>query len=215
MQEATPQSKILRHPTDGEGHAAGFECSCNVTHETNKSAERVNPCPACERHITKGTDGRAVLGGPVGTTPKAAAGGVEGPAAESLSTAQTDSPGFTPGPWVARQQLKKSGESIGWIIDWSGGRIGWSWFATSDPNEGEGAPHTQGGANARLMAAAPDLYAACEKVEDLLVQLEAGLSFKGPPSHIAYISKEQGANVAKSAAEMLRAAIERAKAGAA
>lgn len=85
------------------------------------------------------------------------------------------------------------------------------------PNTGPMRPDYQTPTNAdmRLIEAAPDLYAACERVEDLLVQLEAGLSFKGPPSHIAYTSKEQGANVAKSAAEILRAAIERAKAGAA
>ena len=65
---------------------------------------------------------------------------------------------FTQGPWVAEQQVNKSGESLGWIIEHGNGRIGWSSFATARPNQGEVSPYTQSGFNAHLIAAAPDLY---------------------------------------------------------
>jgi hypothetical protein len=50
-------------------------------------------------------------------------------------------------------------------VNHKNGRIGWSSYATAVPNEGEGPPHEQGGANAHLIAAAPDLleYAKLEQ----------------------------------------------------
>ena len=59
----------------------------------------------------------------------------------------------TPGPWRAEQQKDRAGNSLGWVLNHSNGRIGWSWYATAVPNEGEEAPHQIGGANAHLIAA--------------------------------------------------------------
>ena len=67
--------------------------------------------------------------------------------------------GFTPGPWTANRQVNKHDESLGWIINGEGCRIGWSSYATAVPNEGEKAPHPIGEANARLIAAAPSMHA--------------------------------------------------------
>ena len=66
----------------------------------------------------------------------------------------------TPGPWTTNRQLSRAGGSLGWIINHDNGRIGWSDYATTNPNKGESAPHLQGEVNAILMAAAPDMYKA-------------------------------------------------------
>lgn len=68
----------------------------------------------------------------------------------------------TPGPWFAREQISKDHKSLGWVINWSNGRIGWSSFATAGAFEGETAPYPVSAANARLIAAAPALKAALE-----------------------------------------------------
>ena len=71
----------------------------------------------------------------------------------------------TQGPWTARMQERKGGTALGPIVEFVGGRIGWSSFATAEPNEGEGKPYRQSMANARLIAAAPDLLEALQAVE--------------------------------------------------
>ncbi len=75
----------------------------------------------------------------------------------------------TPGPWFARNQRSNQGHDCGWIIEDKGtGRIGWSsrateksdlaGFNTSDDELVEQE------ANARLIAAAPELLAALKAV---------------------------------------------------
>jgi hypothetical protein len=68
----------------------------------------------------------------------------------------------TPGPWIAEEQKDKWGNSCGWIINHINGRIGWSSYATAIPNEGERKPYPIGAANARLIAAAPDLLSVVQ-----------------------------------------------------
>ena len=74
----------------------------------------------------------------------------------------------TPGPWKAVQQTSPGGKSLGWIIKHKNGRIGWSDYATLDPNQGESAPHHQGEANAYVMSAAPDLLATLKILAELM-----------------------------------------------
>jgi len=71
----------------------------------------------------------------------------------------------TPGPWIAREQFSQDGKSLGWIIEHANGRIGWSSYATAEPNEGEGPPYTISAANAKLIAAATELLDAAQKLE--------------------------------------------------
>jgi len=61
----------------------------------------------------------------------------------------------------------------------------------------------QRSANAELVKAVADAV-------DQLDQLEAGLIFKGPPSHIAHLSKQSGSRVAKSIAASIRLALKNA-----
>jgi hypothetical protein len=68
----------------------------------------------------------------------------------------------TPGPWSARMQVSSRGDNLGWIIEHKNGRIVWSSYSMAYPNAGEQSPYPIGGANARLIAAAPDLLAACQ-----------------------------------------------------
>ena len=70
----------------------------------------------------------------------------------------------TPGPWTARIQKNKSHADLGWIIEHSNGRIGWASLAYADTNREAGADDPSREANARLIAAAPDLLAALEGV---------------------------------------------------
>lgn len=85
--------------------------------------------------------------------------------------------GFTPGPWTANRQVNKHDESLGWIINGEGCRIGWSSYATAVPNEGEKAPHPIGEANARLIAAAPSMHAelTARRARDAEVEALVGL----------------------------------------
>lgn len=64
---------------------------------------------------------------------------------------------WTAGPWRAHEQRHVNGKSLGWIIEHSNGRIGWSAYATTIPNAGEEAPFPISAANARLIAAAPTM----------------------------------------------------------
>lgn len=87
----------------------------------------------------------------------------------------------TPGPWKAEEQFAKVGKdapphSLGWIINHSNGRIGWSSYATAVPNEGEERPFPIGAANARLIAVAPDMLA--ELCTAVLLADEAADAFR-------------------------------------
>jgi hypothetical protein len=74
---------------------------------------------------------------------------------------------FTPGPWKARKQLGQRGQILGWIIESvRGDRIGWSDFADVVTNLGDTEPYEQSGANAQLMAEAPDMYALIKGLID-------------------------------------------------
>jgi len=72
----------------------------------------------------------------------------------------------TPGPWVAREQMSKEGRSLGWIVEHDNGRIGWSSYATAEPNDGEGPPFPVSAANARMIAASPEMAEAIEQALD-------------------------------------------------
>jgi len=81
------------------------------------------------------------------------------------------------------------------------------WTRTQDADDIE--------ANARLIAAAPDLLEALKVVASTLEKLEAGLAAKVPPSHIAYVSKQDAANVCRALRDRSLAAIAKAEGGAA
>lgn len=104
----------------------------------------------------------------------------------------------TPGPWVAREQVNKDGRSLGWIVEHGNGRIGWSSYATARPNEGEAAPYPIGAANARVMAAAPDLL---ECLRDLLTAAEAEVNEKGGGGFILARMTDARAAIAKATGE--------------
>jgi|SRR5690242_4499953 len=83
----------------------------------------------------------------------------------------------TPTPWIAREQKSRDGKSLGWIIEFDGGRIGWSSYATTEPNEGESSPYPIGAANAAFIAEAVNSHAALkariEELEGALRRIEA------------------------------------------
>lgn len=105
-------------------------------------------------------------------------------------------PTHTPGPWIAREQRTSGGDSLGWIIEYAGGRIGWSSYATAEPNEGEGPPYAVGGANARLIAAAPDLLLSLRNVLALAPDVDDADHFRealeGARTAIAKATAEKG-----------------------
>jgi hypothetical protein len=70
----------------------------------------------------------------------------------------------TPGPWVARLQTNVHGADLGWIIEHSNGRIGWASLAYADMNDEAGKDDPARDANARLIAAAPDMLAALQAI---------------------------------------------------
>lgn len=92
------------------------------------------------------------------------------PPVVTAAAASQEAPPYTPGPWFAERQVSRQGESLGWIVNHANGRIGWSSYATATPNEGEGAPHAQGGANAHLIAASPELYEALKGLVEGVTQ---------------------------------------------
>lgn len=104
----------------------------------------------------------------------------------------------TPGPWFAEQQLHEhTGESLGWIINFDGGRIGWSSYATAKPYERESAPHPIGGANARLIAAAPELLEACQYAGEVIESLD-GISRNNAEQLLAESLDKLHAAIAKA-----------------
>lgn len=109
----------------------------------------------------------------------------------------------TPGPWTAERQVSREGKSLGWIVNHANGRIGWSSYATSEPNEGESAPHTQGGANAHLIAAAPELLTALKAAQLWVVFCQAHMS--DPHTH------PQALENIKADRELIRLAIAKAE----
>ena len=66
----------------------------------------------------------------------------------------------TPGPWTASIQRNKAGDDLGWIVEHSNGRIGWASLAYRDANVEATPEDPAREANARLIAAAPDLLTA-------------------------------------------------------
>lgn len=74
----------------------------------------------------------------------------------------------TPGPWDARIQRGKDGRDLGWIIEHGNDRIGWSSLAYADTNREADATDPAREANARLIAAAPDLLEALKRAENWL-----------------------------------------------
>ena len=96
-----------------------------------------------------------------GTEDTAAATGRAASARPAESGSGTSAVGtHTPGPWRASMQVSRENKPLGWIIEHNNDRIGWSSFASARTNQGEGPPYSIGGANARLICAAPDLLAA-------------------------------------------------------
>ena len=73
----------------------------------------------------------------------------------------------TPGPWKARMQYSRNGRELGWMVEHSNGRIGWASLAYADTNEEAPAEDPANAANARLIAAAPDLVEALRKAVKL------------------------------------------------
>lgn len=83
---------------------------------------------------------------------------------EAIATAPAaPATSHTPGEWYARMQETKYGKPLGWIIETSdvrAGRIGWASRAYGDTNQEAPIDSAECAANARLIAAAPELLAA-------------------------------------------------------
>lgn len=118
----------------------------------------------------------------------------------------------TPGPWVARPQHQATGRGgrtpgkvLGWIVEFTegrGGRIGWPSLAWEDTNEGAPGDHPENEANARLIAAAPDLLEACRGVDVLYAELHKALGgLVGDPSYDIVIEAVRKARTAIAKAE--------------
>ena len=83
----------------------------------------------------------------------------------------------TPGPWIASVQRSKEGRHLGWIVEASegrGGRIGWPSRAYADTNEEAPRDGKEQEANARLIAAAPDLLGAADYAAEAIASVPAG-----------------------------------------
>lgn len=74
----------------------------------------------------------------------------------------------TPGPWKARMQYSRGGRELGWMVEHSNGRIGWASLAYADTNEEAPVADPVNAANARLIAAAPDLLEALRKCDEAM-----------------------------------------------
>lgn len=66
----------------------------------------------------------------------------------------------TPGPWEASIQRSKDGRDLGWIVEHVNGRIGWASLAYAHANKEADEADPAREANARLIAAAPELLEA-------------------------------------------------------
>lgn len=69
----------------------------------------------------------------------------------------------TPGPWTASIQRSKEGRDLGWIVEHNNGRIGWASLAYANTNREAIASDPAREANARLIAAAPELLAVVQE----------------------------------------------------
>lgn len=65
-------------------------------------------------------------------------------------------------------QFSKSGRELGWLIEYPNGRIGWASLACVDTNEEAPVADPVNAANARLIAAAPDLLEALRCADAML-----------------------------------------------
>ncbi|MEE3046621.1 MAG: hypothetical protein VX620_15335 [Pseudomonadota bacterium] len=100
----------------------------------------------------------------------------------------------TPGPWKSYILRSKAGRDLGWIVEHSNGRIAWTSLAYADTNKEADKNDPAREANARLIAAAPDLLNACKAVfddvasidNDSCLSLEVGRALK------AAIAKAEG-----------------------
>ena len=70
----------------------------------------------------------------------------------------------TPGPWEASIQRSKDGRDLGWIVEHVNGRIGWASLAYAHTNKEADEADPAREANARLIAAAPELLEALKAV---------------------------------------------------
>jgi hypothetical protein len=105
--------------------------------------------------------------------------------------------GHTPGPWVASVQRSREGSDLGWIVQHKNGRICWPSLAYSEPNAEADASDPAREANARLIAAAPDMYEALKEalqLFDLVTALD-----------------DQGSNALGQAEIAIRAALAKAE----
>jgi hypothetical protein len=72
----------------------------------------------------------------------------------------------TKGPWTAHIQRSKNQDDLGWIIEHANGRIGWASLAYADTNKEASQDDPAREANARLIAAAPDLLALVKELRE-------------------------------------------------
>ena len=78
----------------------------------------------------------------------------------------------TPGPWYAEAQRQSgTGAFLGWIIEHSSGRVGWESTAFKSTNREAAADDPVREANARLIAAAPDLLDALQACQKTLLAI--------------------------------------------
>lgn len=86
----------------------------------------------------------------------------------------------TPGPWNARIQRSRAGQDLGWIVEFSNGRIAWACLAYADTNDEAKKDDPAREANAHLIEAAPELLEACEASLDEMIGLRAYLTTCDP-----------------------------------
>lgn len=86
-----------------------------------------------------------------------------------MTTERTEAEGFTPGPWIVQTKANMPSATADLIKPngYSAYVSSIHWLALASVIvKTEGSESDEGSANARLIAAAPDLYAACKAMAD-------------------------------------------------